>query len=144
MNIEGLIHRGMLAARALGFVFLIYFIPVFIRDLVGEVLPGGGILSLLRGTSVAPAFPFVLSIVTGLLSVGAVLLYSRNRPDAIQPRPLLRFDGKWRRRWLFGLAGGMAIVGGAHVPLFALGVVRFEGFSATILERPFMAIAILG
>ena len=42
-------------ARGLGFVFLIYFLPVFVRDIAGQLLPGGGILALLRGTSMAPA-----------------------------------------------------------------------------------------
>ena len=144
MNIEGLVRRGMLVARALGFVFLIYFIPVFLRDLAGQMLPGGGILALLRGTSTMPHIPFLLAVGTGAISAGAVLLYSRNGPEAIQPRPLLSDRRAWLTRWLWGLAGGMAIVGAAHVVLFAAGIVRFEGFSATFLERPFVALAILG
>jgi len=143
MNIEPWIRRGMGIARALGFVFLIYFLPVFVRDIAGQLLPGGGILALLRGTSMAPAIPFFLSIGTGLLSLGAVLLYSRTGPEALQPRPLVRFDAVWLRRWLWGLAGGMAIVAAPHVVLFATGIVRFKGFSATFLEQPLLALAIV-
>jgi membrane protease YdiL (CAAX protease family) len=144
MNIDGIVRRGMLIARGLGFVFLIYFIPVFLRDLSGQMLPGGGILSLLRGNSMAPFIPFLLSLGTGLLSLGAVLLYSRTGPDAVDPRPLIQFDALSRGRWLLGLAGGIAVVAIAHVPLFALGIVRFKGLSSTFFEQPFLAVAIVG
>ena len=143
MNIEGVVRRGMLAARALGFVFLIYFVPVFLRDLGGQMLPGGGILALLRGTSTAAHIPFLLSIATGVLSAVAVLLYSRTGPEALEPRPLLSFDPAWRKRWLWGLVVGMGVVAAAHVVLFITGIVRFEGFSSTFLEQPFLAVAIL-
>jgi membrane protease YdiL (CAAX protease family) len=144
MNIDAVVRRAMLAARGLGFVFLIYFLPVFLRDVVGTALPGGSILSLLRGTSSAPVIPFLLSMVTCALSAGFVLLYSRLGPDAVQPRPLLRIDALWVRRWCLGLGGGMAIVAAAHVPLFLTGIVSVQGFSATILERPVPALGILG
>jgi membrane protease YdiL (CAAX protease family) len=78
------------------------------------------------------------------LSLGAVLLYSRTGVDAVDPRPLIKFDARSRRRWLLGLAGGIAIVGIAHVPLFVIGIVRFKGFSSTFFEQPFLAAAIVG
>ena len=37
----------------------------------------------------------------------------------------------------------MAIVAVPHLVLFATGVVRFEGFSATFFEQPFLALAIV-
>jgi len=139
MNIDAVVRHAMLAARALGFVLLIYFLPVFLRDLA---FPGGGILSLFRGTSSAPAIPFLLSLVTCALSAGFVLLYSRTGPDAVQPRPLLRFDVASARRWLLGFGGGMAIVAAAHIPLFLTGLVRVQGFSSTMLEQPFTAVGL--
>jgi membrane protease YdiL (CAAX protease family) len=142
MNIDAVVRRAMLAARALGLVLVIYFLPVLLRDLGGSALPGGGILSLLRGSSPAPAFPMLLSLATVALSIGIVLLYSRTGPDATDPRPLLRLDASSARRWLLGFAGGLAIVAAAHIPLFSSGIVRVQGLSSTMAEQPFTAVAI--
>ncbi|NNE43015.1 MAG: hypothetical protein HKN12_02305, partial [Gemmatimonadetes bacterium] len=48
------LHRAVRFARGLGFVFLIYFIPVVLRDVVGFSVEGGAWLGLVDGSSRVP------------------------------------------------------------------------------------------
>jgi membrane protease YdiL (CAAX protease family) len=134
----------MLVARALGFVFLVYFIPVLLRDLPAQVSGGDGLLALLAGATNAPWIPFACVLGSVGLSMLFVRLYSRTGPPANHPRPLLSFDRSELARWSLGFGIGTSIIVAAHGALAVAGVLRIEGCSSTILDRPALAIAILG
>lgn len=140
VNVDAVTARAVLFARALGMLFLVYFLPVVIRDVAGSALPGGGILGLFSGEVAAPFVPLALCAATLALSILFVVLFDR-RSGGGEP-PLLRFDAPYFRRWGFGFLAGTAIVVLAHVPLALAGVVRIDMLSSTAALRPGLAVAI--
>jgi membrane protease YdiL (CAAX protease family) len=143
MTPSDLIHRLMLVARGLGFVFLVYFIPVVARDLIGAALPGGGFLGLLEGHPAGPVVPMLVSAATFAISVAAVLVYARTWAGAVQPRALIRFDFAWLREWQRGIliGGGAATL--VLAPLFVAGVWRIDDVSAAWRAQPLWTFAVV-
>jgi hypothetical protein len=143
MTVSDIVHRLTLVARGLGFVFLVYFIPVVARDLLGSALPGGGFPGLLRGDPAGPFVPMCVSAVTFPISVVAVLLYGRTWEGAVQPRALVRFDRPWFRDWERGVWIGVAAATLVLAPLFLAGVWRIEAVSAAWRAEPLRALAVV-
>ena len=48
--------KATLVARALGFIFLVYFIPALLRDLPAAAFGGDGLLEILSGTARRPGW----------------------------------------------------------------------------------------
>jgi membrane protease YdiL (CAAX protease family) len=143
MTPSDLIHRLTLVARGLGFVFLVYFIPVVARDLLGAALPGGGFLGLLQGHPDGPVVPMLVSCATFALSVVAVLLYGRTWGGAVQPRPLVRFDLPWFRDWRRGVVIGVGATTLVLAPLFVAGVWRIDAVSTAWRAEPLWMLAVV-
>ena len=129
-------ESSMLVARALGFVFLVYFIPVILRDAPSRDT-GGALIELLTGSTDSPWIPLAFVLGSLAISVAFVLLYARKgRGRQNEPRPLLSFDGPAVRRWALGFGIGAAIIVLGHVILAGMGVLRVDGLSSTIVGRP--------
>lgn len=143
VDFDALTACGMKFARALGFIFLVYFIPVFLRDGVGGILPGGGILGLLTGGSSSPLFPALWIVVTCAVSLVAVILYARIGAEERTPLPLVSFHKGFRSRWGVGFLGGIAVIVAAHLILYPVGAFSIEGFSRTLFARPDLTLGIL-
>jgi membrane protease YdiL (CAAX protease family) len=141
LPVDLIVHRAVRFARGLGFVFLIYFIPVVVRDLVGMKVPGGGWMSLLGGTTESPFLALGAVVLSFVLSVGAVLLYARLGPEAADPLPLVRADRSWWNEWGWGAVLGVLFAGGSVLPAFLTGHLTFQGFRA--IERPDVLIALV-
>jgi membrane protease YdiL (CAAX protease family) len=135
--------RAMLIARALGFVVLVYFVPVLLRDVSAQATGSDGLLSLLAGATDRPLIPLVFVLASLAVSVAFVLLHARTGPEAKEPRPLLAFDRAAIARWSLGFGAGVAIIVLGNAVLAAGGILRVEGISRTIAERPVLAIAVL-
>ncbi len=135
--------NAMLVARALGIVFLVYFLPVLLRDVPSQATGSANFLSLLAGTTDHPLLPLAFVLASVAVSVAFVFLYARTGPEANVPRPLLTFDRVAIGRWSLGFGVGAAIIVLGHAVLAAMGILRMEGISRTIVERPVLAIAVL-
>lgn len=122
------LHRAMRFARGLGFVFLIYFIPVVVRDLIGFGIEGGAWLPLVDGTATAPFLALAVVLGSFALSVVAVLLYRLVGPEAVDPLPHLSLGPRWRTEFGLGVAMGLAAATVAVLPAFVSGHLSFEGF----------------
>ncbi len=141
-SFDAIAARAMLLARGLVYVFLIYFLPVVVRDLVGAAFSGSGLLGLLTGVGSRPAIALLFTVVTLALSIGFVLVHARSDPESSLPRPLLRFDRPFAKRWALGFGAGIGVIAAVHAGLVLAGVVRIESVSRTALDRPFLAFAI--
>jgi membrane protease YdiL (CAAX protease family) len=142
IELADVLRRLLLVARALGFVYLIFFIPFMLRELIGGQLPGGGFHGLLTGQSGGPWIPLAIVLGTVAISVAFVLIHMRTGPDTVRPRRLLRCDGAFFREWGWGCAGGAFAVTLAVLPAFLAGALRLEGFSSEFLVRPGVTLAV--
>jgi membrane protease YdiL (CAAX protease family) len=118
---EEFFRRVMLVARGLGFVFLVYFIPAFLRDVLGLAWPGGGFIGAMRGDPEGPWMPLLATALTFALSVIFVLLYSRVGEGALSPRPLLSGAGRVTREWGGGFLLGAGCATCAILPALLSG-----------------------
>jgi len=143
VTVAEIVHRLTLAARGLGFVFLVYFIPALARDLLGGALPGGGFVGALTGNPEGPFVPLLVSVATVAISVLFVLLYGRTWEGARRPRDLLSLDLAWRREWTRGLGLGVGAATLVLAPLFLAGAYHFEGVSRAWLEHPAWLLAVV-
>jgi membrane protease YdiL (CAAX protease family) len=143
LTIPDIVDRLTMVARGLGFVFLVYFIPVVARDLLGNVLPGGGFVGLLTGDPDGPFVPLLLSTLTVAVSGAFVLLYSRTWEGACRPRRLLRFDRDWWREWGHGTLIGVGAATLVLAPLFLAGIYRLDSVSFGWREQPGWLLAIV-
>jgi membrane protease YdiL (CAAX protease family) len=143
LDLADIVFRLTLVARGLGFVFLVYFIPVVARDLLGETLPGGGLPGLLSGNPEGAFWPAVLSGSTLAVSAAAVLLYSRTGYGAARPKRLLWLDRPWFREWGRGFAIGAIAATIVLAPLFLVGALRIDSVSSAWREQPTRVLAVL-
>lgn len=130
VTLDSLIDRATLGARALGFVFLVYFAPVFVRDVLSVVLPGDGIGALFSEEDANLAIGVAISAGTMLLSVLFVWIHGRLGAGAREPRAFLRFDRAWWRDWVAGFALGALCSGIVFGALVAFGAIRITGPSS--------------
>ncbi len=143
LTLADLLDRLVYLARGLGFVFLVFFIPVVARDLLGAALPGGGFAGLLTGDPDGPFVPLLLSVVTVAVSAMFVRLYARTHEGARRPRDLLRLDRRWWREWYRGLLIGFGAASLVLVPLFLTGAYRIEAVSSAWRVRPEWLLAVV-
>ena len=143
LSLSTIVHRLVLIARGLAFVFLVYFVPVVARDLLAQALPGGGMIGILVGDPAGPWFPFLVSGATLVLSAVFVLLYARTWEGASRPARLLRFDRRWFSEWGRGFLIGGAVASLVLAPLFLAGVFRIDAVSSGGSERPLWVLAVL-
>jgi hypothetical protein len=122
-----IVRRLLLFARALGFVFPVYFIPVVIRDLVGMGVPAARWLPLFGSEAGPVLLPVAVVTATTALSAGAVLLHARLE-GVNDPFRMLRWDGAWRGEWSRGFLIGAAAATAAVLPALLAGAVRIEAF----------------
>jgi membrane protease YdiL (CAAX protease family) len=122
-----IIHRLMLFARALGFVFPVYFIPVVVRDLIGLGFPPARWMPLFGSEAASVLLPVAVVAATTAMSAVAVLLHSR-LAGVNDPLPMLRADSAWRREWGIGLLIGAACATAAVLPALAAGALRIGSF----------------
>jgi membrane protease YdiL (CAAX protease family) len=141
IKLSDVLERLLWIARALGFVFLVYFVPVVVRDLAGAALPGEGLAGLFLGDSADPWAPLLVSVATFAISVIFVVLYAHAGPDAIRPRRLLRFDRDWFAEWGRGLLLGVGVASLAVLPSVMTGAIRIEGISGHLFQRPDLVLA---
>jgi len=144
VTIDGIVDRATLFARALGFVFLVYFGPVLIRDVLALVVGGGGISALFGGSDSDLRITAILTAGTVALSLFFTILYGRLGRGANQPRALVRRDASWWREWTAGVAFAGVSSGALFGLLVATGEIRVSGFSEHVRVTGFLyAIAIL-
>jgi membrane protease YdiL (CAAX protease family) len=129
VTLDSLVDRAMLGARALGFVFLIYFVPVLLRDVLGAVLPGDGIFALFSPEPSPLGIGLAISAGTTLLSLVFVWVHSRLGHGAREPRTLIRADHAFGRDWIVGFALGALSCGVVFGGLVASGMIRVSGIS---------------
>ena len=141
VTLAEVLERLLLFARALGFVFLVYLVPVVLRDVVAVGVLGEHFEHVFTGTSETPLLLAALGIVTLAASAGFVLLHARTGRGAGVPLPLLRWDRPWRSEWWRGIALGLGLASAAILPLVLAGRIRIEGLAATPFERPELLLA---
>lgn len=124
---EEALRRLMLVPRGLVFVFLVYFLPTFLRDLLGQELPGGGFAGALRGDRGSVWMPLAISLATFALSATFVFMYGRSGQGAESPRPLLAFDRRWGSEWARGLLLGGVAATATVLPLVVTGGLEIHG-----------------
>jgi membrane protease YdiL (CAAX protease family) len=135
------LRRLLLGARGLGLVFLVYFIPVVLRDVAGALLPGAAWLDLFSDDAGQPWGAVAVVAATFALSAGATLLHARRTPEGARPLAALRGDAAWRREWGIGLLLGAGLATVAVAPALLTGALRVEGLRAP--ERPDLLVALL-
>lgn len=142
---EDLLRRLTLIARGLGFVFLVYFIPAFLRDAIGFALPGGGFVGALRGDPAGPWLPLLVTVVTCALSVLFVVLYRRAGEGANDPAPLLPPAPRAAREWILGFLAGAVCISVAMIPALLAGAFTIHGFRGGTGPDPlaFAAVAVI-
>jgi hypothetical protein len=118
----------MLVARGLGFVFLVYFIPVVLRDAPG-LLGAASWMELFGSNPPPPLGPLAVVCVTFALSAAAAWMYGR-AVGANFPRPLLRLDRSWAREWAGGVLIGVLAATAAVVPAVLAGAIRVDGLGS--------------
>jgi membrane protease YdiL (CAAX protease family) len=138
---EEAFRRLMLVARGLGFVFLVYFLPAFLRDAAGMAMPGQGLAGALTGDPAGPWWPLAISVATFLLSATFVLLHARVAQRADRPRLLLALDRRWWRDYGLGFLLGAAAATAAVLPLFVAGAIEIRGIGP-LLSRPVPALGV--
>ena len=126
----GTLRRVMLFARALGFVFLVFFLPEVAAGLAGMALPGSGFTGLLAGTSDAPLLSLLVTAAGVAIALLFVGLHGKLGYGADRPRGLVRFDRAWGTDWGRGLLWGAGAATVAIAPLVATGAVRIRGLAA--------------
>ncbi len=138
----GVLRRLMLLARGLGFVFLVFFVPEVIREVVLRWIPGGGFRGLLSGETTAPLPALAVTLGAVAIASAVVLGYGRLGDGAGKPRRLLRFDRVWFGDWGRGFLIGGVAASLAVVPLLVTGVAHVRGFRG-LDANPVLAVALL-
>jgi membrane protease YdiL (CAAX protease family) len=139
---DDLLRRLTLVARGLGFVFPVYFVPVVARDLLGGVLPGGGIAGALHGDPAGPWLPLAASVATLGVSAWMVRLHARTGLGAAEPRPLLPLDRRAATEWGRGALAGAACATLAVLPLVPAGAVSLRVAEAPLAREALAALAV--
>lgn len=124
LNTDELLRRLMLVARGLGFVFLVYFIPALLRDLIGMGLPGGGFMGALEGDPAGPWWPLVVTAATMALSIAGVRFHARVERD---PSPARANGRRGFREWGLGFLAGTGVASLAMIPAVVSGAFEFVG-----------------
>ncbi|MFN8177954.1 MAG: lysostaphin resistance A-like protein [bacterium] len=138
---EDALRRVTLAARGLGFVFLVYFVPALLRDVLGGELPGHGLVGALRGNPAGPWIPLAVSVATVAVSAAFVILHHRLGLGAAEPRALLALDLRWWVEWGRGFLMGAGCATAAVVPLLLAGALRVHG-PGGMTSHPWAALAV--
>jgi hypothetical protein len=137
------LRRLMLVARGLGFVVLVYFLPVVLRD--APALAGmDSWMDLFGDDPPSPVLPLAIVCATFALSVGAVLAYRRAGDAANDPLPLVRADKSWAKEWAGGVLIGLGAATVAVLPALVTGAMRIEGFASGRLDVLAALILVLG
>jgi len=135
IRLSDVLARLVLGARALGLVFLVYFLPALARDVAGLTIPGANWLDLTRDAPGPPWIALAVVAVSFAVSVAIVLLYTRFGGDgAVRPVPLLRADRAWLAEWGRGVLLGGLCATAAVVPALLAGALRIQGVRS--VERP--------
>lgn len=140
---EVFLRRFMLIPRGLGFVVLVYFVSVVARDLLGQKLPGQGVVGALRGDEAGPWIPLAISLGTLAIPVLFVRLYSRTGPDADRPRPLLACTPRAAVEWGLGFLLGGAGAALAVLPLVLAGAIAIVGGGGGLVRPPLTTLAVV-
>jgi len=122
-----IIRRLMLFARALGFVFPVYLVPVVVRDVVIHGVSGGRWTSLFGRDPHAVALPLALIAGATAVSAGFVLLHARLEGVNV-PFAMLRWDRAWRGEWIRGFLVGAMAATAAVLPALLAGALRIDTF----------------
>lgn len=133
------LRRMLLFARALGFVFLVYFIPALIRDAIGLAVPAAQWIPLLTGEAGTLALPVLVVAGTVALSAGMVQLHARNAGVNV-PFAMLRLDRAWASEWGRGFLVGAACATAAVLPAVIAGAIRIEAFRGVPRPEVFAAL----
>lgn len=135
IRLADVLARMVLGARALAFVFLVFFLPVVARDIAGMRIDGADWLGLTRESPGPPWLAVAVVAATFAVSVAMVLLYTRSGGAvAVQPTALLRGDRAWFAEWGRGVLLGGLCASAAVVPALLAGALRIHGFRP--VERP--------
>jgi membrane protease YdiL (CAAX protease family) len=127
---EELFRRLVLFARGLGFVFLVYFIPAFLRDLLGMAWPGGGLVGALQGDPDGPWFPLAIAALTLTPSILAVRWHARIDARETPATRTARAGRRGVREWGLGFLLGAGVASLAVIPSLLAGAIEFVGPSA--------------
>lgn len=140
---DAFFRRLMLVPRGLGFVVIVYFVSVVLRDLLGQALPGHGLVGALRGDEAGPWIPLVISVGTLAIPVLFVRLYARTGPEANVPRPLLACTPRAAVEWGLGFLVGGACAAVAVLPLLLAGAIEVTGGGGGLVRPPWTTLAVV-
>jgi membrane protease YdiL (CAAX protease family) len=142
LDVDDVMRRLTLIARGLGFVFLTYFIPAFLRDVIGHELPGGGFVGAIRGDLAGPWIPLAVSLATFSISLLFVLVHARTGHGAADPAPLLPRGCRALTEWSGGFALGGIGASLAVIPGVLAGATVVHGWRTLPAPDPVAVLAV--